>query len=535
MTNLKQILHAGNTTAHKHTNIAKNFSFIKFTTLFLTYLIIMNFTFFKGVFYGFLEQNSPVFSVFFMVVLILIYSLVLVVLLNLTFLPYTLKPFAIFCILVSGISSYFISKYGVIIDGDMLKNVIGTDKKEVFGYLTPALVLWNFCFVFLPIFLIMFAKIDYKGFKTELKIRTKVIMLTIICLVFIFSITSKIFIPFFREHKELRFYTLPFYPIYSGMKILKELNKNPLPFENIALDATRSDNEKKIFVFIVGETQRSANYSLNGYLINETNFYTKNQNIVSFTQFYSCATATKMSLPCMFSDLKRDEFSIEKAKSRSNLIDFINMSKIDTFWFDNNSGGCQGVCNKMQNVKEFYASNFDNVIFDEAKNIIKNTKDTAFIVLHIQGSHGPVYFKDYPKDFKKFMPTCDTAELNKCSSHEIADTYDNTILYQDFLQNEIINSLKEREDDFKTAMFFVSDHGESLGENGVYLHGMPYVIAPNHQKHIPAIFYSSDENLVQKLNQIKDKELSHDYIFSSILGFFGVKTTFYDEKFDIFK
>ncbi len=112
------------------------------------------------------------------------------------------------------------------------------------------------------------------------------------------------------------------------------------------------------------------------------------------------------------------------------------------------------------------------MIFNEAKKVIEDANSTTFIVLHLQGSHGPIYYKGYPSKFKEFTPTCDTAELNKCTPDEIANTYDNTILYEDYLQSELINALEARKDEFEVTMFFFSDHGESLGENDIYLHDL---------------------------------------------------------------
>ena len=195
------------------------------------------------------------------------------------------------------------------------------------------------------------------------------------------------------------------------------------------------------------------------------------------------------------------------------------------------------VCDNLDqnHTSEHRAEGFDEVIFDEAKKVIKDANSTTFIVLHLQGSHGPIYYKGYPSKFKEFTPTCDTAELNKCTPDEIANTYDNTILYEDYLQSELINALEARKDKFEVAMFFFSDHGESLGENGIYLHGLPYSIAPDEQKHIPAIIFSSDSELLKRLKARKDESLSHDFVFSSVLGYFGVKTKAYEPEFDIFR
>ena len=305
----------------------------------------------------------------------------------------------------------------------------------------------------------------------------------------------------------------------------------------MADDATLTNDKKKILVLIVGETQRSKNYSLNGYAKNDTNKFTKQKDVVSFTNFYSCGTATETSVPCLFSDLKRENFSNREAKARENLVDIINKLGIKTYFFGNNSGGCKGVCDNLDqnHTSEHRAAGFDEVIFDEAKKVIKDANSTTFIVLHLQGSHGPIYYKGYPSKFKEFTPTCDTAELNKCTPDEIANTYDNTILYEDYLQSELINALEARKDKFEVAMFFFSDHGESLGENGIYLHGLPYSIAPDEQKHIPAIVFSSDSELLKRLKARKDESLSHDFVFGSVLGYFGVKTKAYEPEFDIFR
>ena len=330
---------------------------------------------------------------------------------------------------------------------------------------------------------------------------------------------------------------LPYYPIYSGIRLAKSLAQKPLPFTYVADDATLTNDKKKILVLIVGETQRSKNYSINGYAKNDTNKFTKQKDVVSFTNFYSCGTATETSVPCLFSDLKRENFSNREAKARENLVDIINKLGIKTYFFGNNSGGCKGVCDNLDqnHTSEHRAAGFDEVIFDEAKKVIKDANSTTFIVLHLQGSHGPIYYKGYPSKFKEFTPTCDTAELNKCTPDEIANTYDNTILYEDYLQSELISALEARKDKFEVAMFFFSDHGESLGENGIYLHGLPYSIAPDEQKHIPAIVFSSDSELLKRLKARKDESLSHDFVFSSVLGYFGVKTKAYEPEFDIFR
>ncbi|MCI6989770.1 MAG: sulfatase-like hydrolase/transferase [Campylobacter sp.] len=167
-------------------------------------------------------------------------------------------------------------------------------------------------------------------------------------------------------------------------------------------------------------------------------------------------------------------------------------SGIKAYWFDNNSGGCKGVCDRvpLQNQKDYRAKGYDENIFNDAKNLLANLDESALIILHLQGTHGSTYYENYPNSFRKFSPTCDSAELQNCQNSAIANTYDNVIFYQDYLPSQIIESLKNK-DGFESVMFFVSDHGESLGENGLYLHGMPYALAPDFQKHIPALIWTN--------------------------------------------
>lgn len=311
-------------------------------------------------------------------------------------------------------------------------------------------------------------------------------------------------------------------------------------FKIVGDDAAYKKGEKKrILVFIIGETQRTANYSLNGYSVNETNPYlSKQENLVSLKNFYSCATSTRLSVPCLLTNFNRDNFDVDEANDMSNFADILQKIGIKVIWLDNNSGGCTHLCDriKKENKKLYYARGLDEKIYKEAQTAIKNAKDDTLIILHIQGSHGPAYYKNYPKNFKKFTPTCDTAQLEKCDMQTIANTYDNTILYQDYLQNSLINELKGKNGNFQKAFIFVSDHGESLGENGLYLHGMPYALAPTQQKHIPAIFWfdESKKELAYSLKNMQDMEFSHDNIFHSVLGFFEVKTKLYNKKLDIF-
>ncbi|QKF60429.1 phosphoethanolamine transferase [Campylobacter curvus] len=453
--------------------------------------------------------------------------------------PYVWKFIAVLTVLISSLSAYFMGAYGVILDSEMIRNVFETNPAEAASYLNFNLVLWLVFTCILPIIYIIKVKVRYANFKQEL---IKRVSFTLGCLVVlgVFSVfLTKTYMPFFREHNHARFYNLPFYPIYSTNKFIKKRYfYKKEEFKIIAADATRVKGDRqKILIFIVGEAARSANYSLNGYKLHDTNKFTQAKDVVSLPDFYSCGTATAQSVPCMFSNLGRENFSVDKANNQENAIDILAKTGVDVYWAENDNG-CKGVCDRMKNVIQRDVG-MDTVLLEDAKNWLeiakKDDNDTA-IFIHIIGSHGPTYFERYPKEFAQFSPSCETSELKNCSSEEIVNVYDNTILYTDFIMSNLIDMLKEQETNADVALFYLSDHGESLGENGIYLHGLPYAIAPDEQKHIPAIawFGESLKDKKQNLQNVKGERFSQDNVFHSLLGFFDINTSVYKQNLDLF-
>ncbi|EGK8720294.1 sulfatase-like hydrolase/transferase, partial [Campylobacter coli] len=390
--------------------------------------------------------------------------------------------------------------YGVLIDSDMIQNVMQTDIKEVKDLLSWRLVLLAIVVLLFCVFIlrIRIENNTEQGFFK--KIRVRVLSALLGCSIFLIAFVplSKTFIPFFRTYNEIRMYNVPFYPIYAVYRYCVRFVKVKPEFKTIANDAYRENNHtKKLLVLVVGETARAANYSLGGYAKNDTNFYTKKDNVVFFDNFSSCGTATAVSLPCMFSLSKRQNYS--SSEYQENVMDILQKTGVKASWIDNNSGGCKGVCDRLSD-KQQLSSDWD-------ENLL-------------------------PYEFKKFIPTCDTNELSKCDSEALINTYDNTLLYTDYLLSEIIKLLKEKKD-YESSLIYLSDHGESLGENGIYLHGMPYAIAPSYQTHIPVIFWSNDKKLMMTAQNHKGLKLSQDNLFSTLLGYFDVKTMVYESDYDL--
>ncbi|OOX92850.1 lipid A/FlgG phosphoethanolamine transferase EptC [Campylobacter coli] len=499
------------------------FQFVLFNSILIT---LLNFNLHSFV-YEKLSQNLLLTLVF-----IVAYFGLVHMIFSLIFVKYLTKILSIFFILSSCISLYFITFYGILIDSDMIQNVVQTDVKEVKDLLSWRLVLSVIIVLLFCIFILKIRienNVEQDFFK---RIRVRILSAFLGCFIFLifFMPLSKTFIPFFRTYNEIRMYNVPFYPIYAVYRYYVRFLKPKPEFKTIGDDAFKEDNTtKKLLVLVVGETARAANYSLGEYAKNDTNFYTNKNNVVFFDNFSSCGTATAVSLPCMFSLSKRQNYS--SSEYQENVMDILQKTGVKASWIDNNSGKCKGVCDRLSD-KQQLSSDWDENLLPSLKERLGNLDTQNIIVLHLQGSHGPAYYKRYPSEFKKFTPTCDTNELSKCASEALINTYDNTLLYTDYLLSEIIELLKEKKD-YESSLLYLSDHGESLGENGIYLHGMPYAIAPRHQTHIPVIFWSSDENLMTTAQNHKSLNLSQDNLFSTLLGYFNIQTAVYEPSFDI--
>lgn len=518
-------------------------SIILLSTLFI--VAFDNFSFFQNVLkvYPFNGENA-LFLLSLGVVLFLFIALLLVIF---SF-KLTLKPLVILLLISASFLSYFMQTYHVVIDSEMIRNSMQTDMHETKDLLSLELVGYFFILGILPSFFVYKAKIEYPTFMKNMWFKFKTILLfCAIILAIVFSL-SKFYTSFFREHKPLRYYTNPTYFIYSlGKYISQEFAVKPT-FKPIGLDAhLLPEAKRKLVIMVVGEATREDKLSLNGYSKQTTPLLAQ-EDIISLKNVYSCGTSTAYSVPCMFSVYNRGDYTYEKAMYTSNVLDVLNQTKkIALLWRDNNSDS-KGVALRIAH--KDYKSPQNNPICDEECRDIgmlvglddfikQNDGKDIFIVLHQMGSHGPAYYKRYTKEFDKFNPTCKTNQLEKCSVDEINNAYDNTVLYTGYFLSKTIDFLKSHEGEFETAMIYMSDHGESLGEKGIYLHGMPYLIAPDEQKHIGALVWVGDDALKKQidyegLKKAANKEFSQDYLFHSILGIMGVQTKVYNPKLDMF-
>ncbi len=466
---------------------------------------------------------------------------------------YVFKPIVIVILIVASVISFFMDNYGVIVDVSMIQNIVETDSKEALELLSSNLV-WHIMLVgLLPALCLSRIDIQYQSFFKELGTRLIVMLLISSALGGIIFTYYKDFSLIDRNNRSLRYFVNPNYPIYALSKYInRSLNPETTVVTEIGKDAQqlsswKSRGKKSIVVIVVGETARAQNFSLNGYAKN-TNPQLSQENIINFPDTHSCGTATAESVPCMFSDFGRSDYSDSKAKHYQNLLDVLTHAGINVLWRDNNSG-CKGVCDRVANesmekltLPAFCNDQecFDEILLQGLQEKIARFNNDGVIVLHQKGSHGPAYYQRYPENFKKFVPECATNQVQDCPREQIINAYDNSILYTDYFLSQVIHFLQKNSSQYNTVLLYMSDHGESLGENGIYLHGLPYKIAPDEQIHIPFIMWLSPEfassfNIdTACLKQHSNEAYSHDNLFHSVLGMLDIQTGEYDAELDIF-
>lgn len=519
------------------------FSRLQFITILsLFFVLLYNSTFFFKVHivYPLSWENSG-FLISLGVILACVIALVLLLVTN----RYTLKPVAIVLLITSSFTSYFMQTYNVILDETMIQNTLETNLNESLDLLTVKLVAYVVFLGLIPAWMVYRTSIEYKSMKYELFATVKGIVLCVaLSAVLLFSF-SKFYTSFFRENKPLRYYTNPTFYLYStGKYIYETFYKKENVLQPLGRDAKRLDSDaKRLTIVVVGEAARANRFSLNGYE-RKTNPLLEKENIINFSNVSSCGTSTAISVPCMFSHLERRNYSDTVAKNTENVIDIINHAGLSVLWRDNNSDS-KGVAVRV--AYEDFRSAKNNTICDEEcrdegmlvglQEYINAQKGDVLIVLHQMGNHGPAYYKRYPKAFEQFEPICKTNQVEKCTTEEIGNAYDNAILYTDYFLSKTITFLKANDEQYETALIYMADHGESLGEKGLYLHGIPYFMAPDEQTHVGALMWFGTKAQkridTQSLRQKASENYSHDNLFHTILGLMGIQTAVYDKAKDI--
>lgn len=461
------------------------------------------------------------------------------------------KPALITTILCSSLIFYGTISYGIVFDYGMVQNTVETDTAEALSYINLHAILFFIVFGVIPSIIIYFVRLSYQPFVKEIFSRLKIMGVSLSCVFLIALVFYSNYASVGRNNKDLIGYITPYKMVDASIKYVKNHYFYP-PLEFKVLDTAPSierDSQKKhVTVMVLGETARAQSFSLNGYE-KPTNQFTDKQGVVSFSNMSSCGTATAVSVPCMFSRLDKDHYDKRTATAQQNVVDLIHLAGADVLWISNNNGSCKGVCTRVK-TEQVNTNKADPLCdgeycYDEAllKPLSFKLKDLSsentLIILHMIGSHGPTYYKRYPIERTIFTPDCQRSDIQNCTPEQLINTYDNTIAYTDFVLAKVIDQLAQLADkqNIETSLLYISDHGESLGESGAYLHGLPYAFAPEEQTHIPMIYWADSQQTdfnTNCLSNIVNEPMTHDNVFDTLLSVMSVRTKVYNIKNDPF-
>ncbi|MDH5530274.1 MAG: phosphoethanolamine--lipid A transferase, partial [Paracoccaceae bacterium] len=463
----------------------------------------------------------------------------------------TVKPFLIIILILSAATSYYMDRLGVMIDRDMIQNVVTTTLTESKHLITADFVTHVVVFGIVPSLMLFFLNVKKQKPLARFGAPLAMFVLSWLIALSLLMGNYKSFSAVARERKDLLGSYQPGAPIVGAVRYVKMITRTAnsvvMPLgEDAAKGRSYARAKKPVLTIIVaGETARSQNFSLNGYA-RPTNPELAQKPVISFANVNSCGTATAVSLPCMFSNFGRSGYSFERGAGSENLLDVLRHAGFAVEWWDNNTGdkdlAARIKSRKFTNVEnaEFCPTGEcdDGIFLQYLKEFAPTITEDTVLVLHEIGSHGPTYYLRYPESFEKFKPACHTAEFKSCAPDEIANAYDNTIAYTDHILSQTIDFLASQKS-LDTSLLYISDHGESLGESGLYLHGTPYFMAPSEQTKVPMIFWMSPEfqtrfSLLPTCLKAKSNiALSHDNLFHSVLGMLDVTTQDYTSDLDI--
>jgi len=484
--------------------------------------------------------------------------------------PRLIKGLLVALLLASAALAHFIGSYGVVFDPTMVVNMMQTDARETRDLLSWRLLVSLALLGALPAWWLLrrpaapvqaLAKRlvgNLAGFGLG-------IAATVLLALAVFADLSSTM----RNHGTLRYMITPLNAVYSLARVALHLQAAPSgPPAVIGADAhllPRAEGAKPpLLLLVIGETARAMNFSLNGYERPTNPELAKLQgpSLVSLRHVTSCGTATAASLPCMFSPLGRKAFGKLKGRQQ-NLLDVLQRAGLAVLWLDNQSG-CKGLCDRVPSGSTAQLPEgavplpeglcrkdelgqeecFDESMLHELNKRIAALDPARLarglvLVMHQMGSHGPAYFKRSPPDLKPFQPECESNALQQCPREEVVNGYDNTLVTTDRLLARAIAWLQTQAARFDPGMLYVSDHGESLGENGLYLHGLPYSVAPAEQTHVPMILWLPEGSTLAAslkpgcLQALRDKPASHDNLFHTAMGWVGARADVYKPERDL--
>ncbi len=466
---------------------------------------------------------------------------------------YVLKPAFVVLLLTCAGATYAAWSYGTIFDSGMITSVLETNVAEASSYLSWSSLATMVVLGIIPSILLLKTKIYYPRWLMTQVQRGGAIVGSL-------ALALALIVPFYQQYsfvgrnnhtlgKEI----LPTsYVFYSFRYVKDRYFTEPMPYVALGANARKAStsDKPKLMFLVVGETARAQNFSQLGYT-RPTNRFTDMEPTLTF-DIASCGTYTSYSLPCMFSNLSREQFDPKSGavgSVRDGILQVLKKSGVQVTWLEND-GGCKGVCKdiatieiKPQQDDPKYCTKdtcYDKVMLSYADQLSRNVTEDTVIVFHLIGSHGPRYYERYPERFRTYQPDCNRPDVENCAVAEIVNAYDNTIAYTDYVIYQLIEILEQRFDHNDPMLLYLSDHGESLGENNIYLHAAPYALAPAEQKRVPLQLWlpnASADDMRIDLSCLKGltarKHFSQDNLFHTLMGLMQVTSSEYDSSYDL--
>lgn len=464
----------------------------------------------------------------------------------------TVRPVLAVLFVCTALASFFMDRYKIFLNADMVRNVLATDPAEAGELLTVHLLPHLLLYAALPIAFLAWIRVRQRPTGRAILVRTGAVAAALVISVGVVGVQYRDVSSLVRGHRDARHLVTPANYLVSIFKVSRDAFADPPGARQpIGLDAHRvvpvsATRKPTLLVLAIGETVRSANFGLSGYS-RQTTPELSQMDLLVYPRVQACGTSTEVSLPCMFAPVGRRDYDEQRIHREESLLHVLKRAGIDVLWIDNQSG-CKGVCDGLP--VERLGGNFDPALCDGERCLdgillprlaaaVEASTGDLVVVLHLLGNHGPAYSRRYPAEFRKFQPTCESAELTDCSTEEIVNAYDNSITYTDHVIAGLVRYLEARTDR-NAGLIYLSDHGESLGEAGMYLHGLPWRIAPATQKEVPMVTWLSagleksaglDSACLREGTQ---GEVSHDHLFHSVLGLMGVQTAIREPALDLF-
>jgi len=470
--------------------------------------------------------------------------------------PWIRKPLLAALLLISASATYFMHSFGTVIDTNMIGNVFESSTQEAGALIGPLWFIWMLLMGVLPALLLCSLRIvRQQRWWWSLLQRLAGMLGALLLILLMAALFYKDYASLFRNNKNLVKMVTPANIISGTARYIdRRYLQGDQALVKIGLDARKGPvitqaAKKTLVVLIVGETARAENFSLGGYA-RETNPQLQKQQVIYYQHATSCGTETAISVPCMFSSMPREHYDADLARHQEGVLDVLAHAGVSVLWREND-GGCKGACDRVPHtdmtqwtLPQYCHSGFclDEALLHRFDNYVDSLHDDSIIVLHQMGSHGPAYYLRYPPAFRRFTPTCDSKQIQDCDHQSLVNTYDNTLLYTDDMISQTIDKLKALSSRFNVALVYLSDHGESLGERGMYLHGAPWLFAPEQQTHIPLLLWFSPDyastfhiNETCLRQQAAGLPVSQDNLFHTLLGLFNIQTQAYQPQLDMIK